>query len=102
MSKHPPVLDLLAVSLERLADALADRPDLQAALRAERALLPLDEARASQPMPAAPVRDLLYSALAEGELGYRRFDRLMVRVARARRWVRARARRGPLGRACSS
>jgi len=76
----------LSHNLDRLADQLeGEQPALARALRLEsRDAAPIEASRAAEPR-RAPLRPILYDALDAGALGPRRFDRLMLMEARARR-----------------
>jgi len=78
-------------SIHALADAIADEPDVARALRRLAARLP--EPGEPPPLPPpppppprrrpAPLRPLLYRALADGVLDARRFDHAMLVGRRA-------------------
>jgi hypothetical protein len=80
------LLEDLSYNLDRLADQLErDQPALARTLRLEaRCTEPARAEDAPAPRPS-PLRPVLYDALGEGALGARRFDRLMVLEARARK-----------------
>lgn len=93
----------LRASIERLADAVAERRSLAGALRLLSDALPDPKRPRRSSMPArdpSAIRPLLWQALADGVIDYRRFDAAMMMRARAARILDgAHARRGAEGNA---
>jgi hypothetical protein len=91
MDQQARILEELHLAIDRLADAVADRPPVACAIRRFADVLP--EAARTLPAATAPrdptaIRGLLYRALDAGALDARGFDRMMLardRVARSRR-----------------